>query len=274
VRLLQHVESCTILRCGEDSDGNEVGLSIADMLHYCISQHDQLPLYLFDHEFGEKAPALVDGYMEPTDIIEPPDLMSLLGADRPPWRWFALGAGGSGCDVHKDPINTSSWNVVVHGVKRWAFMHPSLSAQDVGADSLTDDEPTLHWFCNVLPVVAARHPSQVFVVDALAGSLVYIPPGWWHATWNLSTVSVAVTHNIVTWSVFMECWCRLTESLSGLAILEGIEHEFGLASTSMAESWLRAIAIYADRHGLSVHGLSHVVHLLDETPLRPWPLLT
>ena len=270
-RLLQHVESGTILRCGEDGDGKEVGLSVADMLKYCISQSDQMPLYLFDHEFGEKAPELVNGYVEPTEIIQPPDLMSLLGVNRPPWRWFALGAGGSGCDVHQDPINTCSWNVVVHGVKRWAFLHPSLSAKDVGLDTLVDDEPTLEWFCNVLPAVAARHPSHVLVVDAPAGSLVYIPPGWWHATWNLSTVSVAITHNVVTWSIFCECWCRLAAAFTGmqiLEVLEGLEHEFGLSSTNMAESWLRAIVVYADGHRLSLHGLSHVARLLDEAPRR------
>lgn len=37
-------------------------------------------------------------------------------------RWLLLGPARSGTSLHTDPKNTSAWNTVCHGVKRWAIM--------------------------------------------------------------------------------------------------------------------------------------------------------
>ena len=263
-----HPEAGTALRVG---DGDEpVRVTISDFLHYCHAEcyNDKTPLYLWDYEFGERAPTLLDGYLEPTTCF-PEDLMSLMGAERPPFRWFAIGAAGSGCDVHQDPVNTCAWNVLVHGRKRWALLHPSLSAQDVGAHSLDDDKPTAAWFLQTLPAIAAKHgPSRVMVVDQPPGSLLYVPVGWWHTTWNLSTVSVAVTHNVVSWPSFATCWdrvvrvsvpqthaeCATLRAEDATNVLNGLASEYGLVDAQQAARWLMRIEQHATERGLAEPG--------------------
>ena len=244
-----------MLRCGEDDDGFDVRLHVADMLRYCLARRPHastMPFYLFDHEaFDQHAPALVEGYSAPPQALFDGDLMELI-EERPPWRWFALGTTGAGLDPHQDPPHTSAWNASVHGIKRWALLHPSLTSQDVGDDLMGDDVPTSVWFCTVLPTIAARHPGKVLVVDAPAGSLLYVPPRWWHATWILSPVSVAVTHNFVTWHAFYECWEHIlqTQEEQRHNILFALSDAFGLTGSVMAAEWLRSIAAAAHGRGL------------------------
>lgn len=272
-----HPEHAATLRVGEP-DGEPVRLSLSDMIAYCeAGAADRTPLYLWDYEFGERAPALLDGYSEPTTILPPPDLMSLMGVERPPFRWFAVGTVGSGCDVHQDPINTCAWNVLVHGRKRWALLHPSLSAEDVGVDALDDDAATAEWFLEVLPTLASKHgPTRVRVVDQPPGSLLYVPSGWWHATWNLSRVSIAVTHNLVGWTSFASCWARVRseagreqaedggrtehDAEASSHILNRLAAEYGLVDSEQAARWLEEIARYAGDKGLAPpEGASHIL---------------
>jgi len=235
-----------MLRCGEDGNGLDVRMRVADMLTYCVSRRSSssTPLYLFDHEFDQQAPALLEGYAAPPQALVDGDLMELIN-ERPPWRWFALGPTGAGLDAHQDPPHTSAWNVGVHGTKRWALLHPSLTGQAVGEGLLGDEEPTSVWFCTVLPKIAAHHPGKVFVVDAPPGSLLYVPPRWWHATWIISPVSVAITHNFVTWKAFYECWQHILRTNEERHRLFALSEAFGLTGSAMAAEWLRAIAAAA-----------------------------
>lgn len=292
-RLVTHPERETLLRVAEDSSGSAVRLSIADMVSYCHVQRDPLPLYMFDHEFAERAPTLATEYDAsiPVEISSGSssqdyprsspsgkpsalfDLMSLMGEEhRPPFRWFAIGAQGSGCDVHQDPPLTCAWNALLHGRKRWALLHPSLMEEDVGVNDIIDDEPTAVWFVETLPKIAERHPGCVYVVDATPGSVIFVPPGWWHATWNVSTVSVAVTHNLVSFDAFVECWEHLREEYLQVRqrddaaalqmqeldaqfahqMMDGVVGAFGLVDREQAAGWLRAIAEYAAANGLEV----------------------
>ena len=40
-----------------------------------LPRNTQVPIYLFDYEFGEHAPTLLEAYTEPSDLFPPPDLM-------------------------------------------------------------------------------------------------------------------------------------------------------------------------------------------------------
>jgi hypothetical protein len=239
-----------MLRCGEDGSGHDVQLRVTDMLRYCVSRRPSTstPLYLFDHEFEQRAPALLKGYSAPPPALVDGDLMGLI-PERPPWRWFGLGTSGAGYDAQQDPPHTAAWNAGVHGTTRWALLHPHLRGQDVGEGLLSDEEPTSVWFCTVLPRIAACHPGKVLVVDAPAGSLLYVPPKWWHATWILSPVSVAVTHNFVTWSAFYECWQHILQTVEERHWLFALSDAFGLTGSAMAAEWLRAIAAAARAQG-------------------------
>jgi hypothetical protein len=62
---------------------------------YADSQHDELPLYLFDKEFLKTAPQLGKDYFVPEHFSE--DLFSVLGEEaRPDYRWLIAGPHKSG----------------------------------------------------------------------------------------------------------------------------------------------------------------------------------
>ena len=150
------------------------------------------------------------------------------------------------------------------------MIHPSLSVEDVGAHALDDDAATAQWFLEHLPSIAQKHGARVLVVDQPPGSLLYVPIGWWHATWCLSPVSVAITHNVVTWSRFASTWEGLMrESGRGVAgldptgntevgqedvdpgdLLAKLTAAYGLVDAEQAGRWLAEISRYAADHGM------------------------
>ena len=103
--------------------------------------------YIFDAEFGEKLPELLADFSVPAPfpcddsdflryVSENPDL-------RPQYRWFLVGARGSGFTMHQDPFDTSAWNALVSGGrKRWIMLPETAplglifpSQHDQGVDS-------------------------------------------------------------------------------------------------------------------------------------------
>jgi len=226
------------LRCGEDDDGQDVLLSIADYLAYILAQGDDTPLYFFDFRFGEQIPGLLEGYRPPVEYF-PEDLMALMGSERPPFRWFLMGPRGSGADVHVDPPYTCAWNALLHGCKRWALIDPGLSADDVGVGTVPDDAPSLEWFGETLQKLVEAHPGKVQTVDQHAGDVLFIPPGWWHVTWNLGDINTAVTHNFVTRATFQES-LRSIEECEDLQ--SAIQDLYGLLDQDQAARWLDVVS--------------------------------
>ena len=126
----------------------------------------------------------------------------------------------------------------------------------------------------MLPRIAAAHPGKVFVCDAPAGSLLYVPPRWWHATSILSPMSVAVAHNFVTWRDFYECWQRILGTHeSERHRLFALSDAFGLTGSAMAAEWLRATAAAARAQERPPPASSdEVLHAYDEeTGSAPQP---
>ena len=81
-------------------------MRLSDFWSYCDRSSDDLPLYLFDKAFAEKAPELATQYDPPAHFSD--DLFSLLGEDaRPDYRWLIAGPARSGSSFHKDPNATS-----------------------------------------------------------------------------------------------------------------------------------------------------------------------
>lgn len=86
---------------------------------------EQSPMYLFDNDFAEKAPVLLQEYEVPTYFKE--DFFSLLGPkDRPSFRWILIGPPKSGSSFHKDPNATSAWNGLISGMKKWILFPPDV----------------------------------------------------------------------------------------------------------------------------------------------------
>lgn len=74
---------------------------------YMNHNHDESPMYLFDHSFVEKMdiPVGTDGqYWAPACFEE--DLFDVLGCQRPDSRWLIVGPERSGSTFHKDPNAT------------------------------------------------------------------------------------------------------------------------------------------------------------------------
>ena len=89
----------------EGGYGDErVSMRLRHFLAYCDAQSsadgDDSPLYIFEDEFGETAPALLEDYTAPhmfkEDLFAPPLLSE---KRRPPHRWFLIGPARSGSGV-------------------------------------------------------------------------------------------------------------------------------------------------------------------------------
>ena len=85
-----------------------------------------------------------------------------------------MSAADSGSGWHIDPWNTSAWNALLHGRKRWALYPPSVSGLPPGvADASPKD-----FFGRVLHALpAADRPLQCVLEK---GETIFLPSGWWH----------------------------------------------------------------------------------------------
>ncbi|KAK6152249.1 hypothetical protein DH2020_014884 [Rehmannia glutinosa] len=90
-----------------------VQMKLEDYFRYSDQVREERPLYLFDPKFVEKVPKLGLDYEVPEYFKE--DLFSVLGNERPDYRWIIIGPAGSGSSFHIDPNSTSAWNAVIRG---------------------------------------------------------------------------------------------------------------------------------------------------------------
>ncbi|CAM6089280.1 unnamed protein product [Calypogeia fissa] len=195
-----------IEKCGDaefkatQPHGKAVPMKLKDFARYMDLQHDEEPLYIFDPQFGETVPELLDDYKVPTLFSD--DLLSVLSdCERPPYRWLVLGPARSGASWHVDPSLTSAWNSLLSGRKRWALYPPGKVPPGVTLD-IDEDDGSVHydgpnsvqWWLDVYPHLdAADKPLEC---TQLPGETIYVPSGWWHCVLNIDA-SVAVTQNFV-----------------------------------------------------------------------------
>ena len=77
----------------------------------------------------------------------------------------------------------AAWNAVVYGRKRWFLVPPQAYFGPKQVDAMTSVE----W--------AATHRNEVRPLECVqtAGTVLFVPEAWWHATINLAdTVGIAV----------------------------------------------------------------------------------
>jgi hypothetical protein len=149
---------------------------LSDYLDYCQKQHDESPLYVFDPNFGSRAPALLADYT-PFEFMSP-DLMLKLDPRPMDFRWFVLGPARSGATWHMDPFGTSAWNSLLSGRKRWALYPPGQPPPGVRiVDGKLDAPSSLAWFLDVYPNLGAGEMPIELVQGE--GETVYVPSGWY-----------------------------------------------------------------------------------------------
>jgi Cupin-like domain len=188
-----------------------------------VGKCDQ-PLYLFDKDFGSKAPALTAEYTVPEYFRD--DLFQHLGeATRPAYRWLIVGPANSGSTFHKDPNGTSAWNACVRGSKRWVLFPPDVPPPGVhpSADECDVVAPVsvLEWYISYYD--AARATGAGVECTVGAGEVVFVPAGWWHAVVNLEW-SAAVTQNFVSAAGFPRVCAWLRDRADQVSGCRDAEH--------------------------------------------------
>lgn len=181
-----------------DFAAGPIHLKLNDYYQYADAVEEERPLYIFDSKFGEKAPQLAADYEVPVYFRE--DLFSILGEERPDYRWLIAGPARSGSSFHIDPNSTSAWNAVVRGAKKWVMYPPEVVPPGVfpspdGADVATSVSIT-EWFMNFYGETKQRAQRPVECI-CRAGEVVFVPRGWWHVVINLEE-SIAITQNFVS----------------------------------------------------------------------------
>ncbi|MBA0759727.1 hypothetical protein Gotri_022566, partial [Gossypium trilobum] len=178
----------------------KISMKFKDYVSYMNEQHDEDPLYIFDHKFGESAPGLLEDYNVPQIFQE--DFFDVLDRDsRPPFRWLIIGPERSGASWHVDPALTSAWNTLLCGRKRWALYPPgrvplgvTVHVNDEDGDVNIDTPSSLQWWLDYYPLLADE--DKPIECTQLPGETIFVPSGWWHCVLNLET-TVAVTQNFV-----------------------------------------------------------------------------
>lgn len=106
--------------------------------------------------------------------------------------------------MHIDPVETSAWNLMVEGRKRWVLLPPS-ARHIPGLEWREEDGAMVAmgaalWFRTAAKEKkmrgALRLRGAVEVVQG-PGELLFVPNGWWHTVINLET-TVAYTENYVS----------------------------------------------------------------------------
>jgi len=96
-------------------------MKLIDYFEYMDLNHDEDPIYLFDDKIclREKTKVLLSEYEVP--IYFKDDYFDALEEERPPYRWICVGPARSNSPFHLDPYQTSAWNALLSGRKRWTL---------------------------------------------------------------------------------------------------------------------------------------------------------
>ncbi|KAL2933640.1 hypothetical protein RDABS01_016759 [Bienertia sinuspersici] len=175
-----------------------VEMKLEDYFKYSELIREERPLYLFDPKFAEKVPKLGNEYEVPVYFRE--DLFSVLGEERPDYRWIIIGPAGSGSSFHIDPNSTSAWNAVIKGSKKWVLFPPEVVPPGVhpspdGAE-VACPVSIVEWFMNFYGATKDWKKRPIECV-CKAGEVLFVPNGWWHMVINLEE-SIAITQNFVS----------------------------------------------------------------------------
>ncbi len=192
-----------------NSRGHKMKMSLDAYFRYMSNNDDSDPVYLFDPKFvkhsGDKEGILTDYRILPY-FAE--DFFSLLSKkERPFYRWLVFGPERSGSCFHTDPYNTSAWNALVSGSKRWIMYPPGWTPPGVSRRGSDYDSPVpVKWF---LDCYEENLPGAVECTQN-AGEVIWVPSRWWHQVLNV-TETIAVTQNLCNSSNWHNVWPEVLE---------------------------------------------------------------
>ncbi|KFG63410.1 histone lysine demethylase JMJD6b [Toxoplasma gondii RUB] len=160
------------------------------------------------HELGDRVCSLAEDYEVPPYFSDSRDLFACLGERRPNFRWLLVGNCRSGSKWHVDPNQTSAWNAVVRGAKRWILLPPTVCPPGVfpshDGGEVTQPTALVEWLMNYYfdalhapgyPYTGGIAPLEGSVRE---GELIFVPQGWWHCVLNEEDDTIAVTQNFVS----------------------------------------------------------------------------
>jgi histone arginine demethylase JMJD6 len=179
-------------------------------MDYMYNNRDDSPLYLFESSWDSASMEKIrTQYSAPLNFF-PHDFLNLAGVKKkPPYRWFCIGPARSGTTVHKDPLNTSAWNAVISGTKKWVCFPPEIDKKVAkGKPFMKDgeDDEAIHYFDFVLPRIRKQYPDmKIYSGLQGPGELIFVPYAWWHGVVNLDNC-VAVTQNYCGYDNFDAVW--------------------------------------------------------------------
>ncbi|GAB9473909.1 F-box protein [Globisporangium polare] len=174
-------------------------VSMNKYLHYSRTLVDDQPLFIFDKHFAANVPKLAADYDVPQYFQE--DFFSLLGDERPDYRWLIIGPKKSGSTFHIDPNSTNAWNGVIRGAKKWIMFPPEIVPPGVhpseDGSAVSTPVSLMEWFVTFYPQIK-KLPPHMKPLEGVCreGEIVFVPHGWWHLVLNLDE-SIAVTQNFV-----------------------------------------------------------------------------
>ena len=84
-----------------------------------------------------------------------------------------------------------------------------------------------------------RVAEKVFIILQQEGDVVFVPPNYYHAVWNLDSLNVAVTENMVTTSSFRnDCYKVHNNKSDDEKLCEFVEEYYGLLDAKQTREWL------------------------------------
>ncbi|MCE3228482.1 MAG: hypothetical protein K0S32_3033 [Bacteroidetes bacterium] len=173
-------------------NGDTKDMSIADYFSYFRENpYDDHFYYLKNWVFQNNIPELMDDYEVPSFFQSWTEYIPV--EHRPKLRWLYIGPKGSGSQLHLDIVNSSAWNAVLSGRKKWHFFHPEqipfLYGMEV--DTFNPDLKKHPLYSNATPITCIQEP----------GDIVFTPSGWPHQVVNLESC-ISLTENFINASNF------------------------------------------------------------------------